>query len=447
MMNFKHHFQKVAEVGVGLSLISALILAGCGGGGTTSAATTSITGTAAAGAPIVGLVSAKDSTGKTFGPATIDATGAYTLEVTGGTAPFILEASGISAAGNIANYHSIATATGGNVNITPLTEMVVAQAAGRSPATVMSCTGVACLPAKAQVDIAETFVNTSLSNLFSLFGVTAQNLLTSNFSAGATANQSAIDVLLDAISVTAGAGTTFNIIAASSTGLAANTILVTLPASGTAIALTVNPLLNASAVAAASSVSAKAVLGGVYTGTYSGGDSGTVSLTQSANGDLTGKAISSNPANGVANVTGTTTADGTATAGVAGGSTFTGTIARSGAVSGTWTNGTLSGTFTASKMNLSSDFSTAAHTGTYTGTESGNWTMKSSSAGIITGGYSWVGGSCSYTGTVTQTGIITSTSTTCGATFKGVYSPKRSPVISGTWTNTTNGGSGTFTGS
>ncbi len=79
-----------------LVIFFSALVASCGGGGGSSGSpvvATTITGTAAIGLPIAGQVTAIDSTGKTFA-ATIGSQGAYTVNVTGGTPPFILIVSG-----------------------------------------------------------------------------------------------------------------------------------------------------------------------------------------------------------------------------------------------------------------------------------------------------------------------------------------------------------------
>ena len=77
---------------IAIAVSSALLLSACGGGGgggggTTAAASSVITGTAAAGAPIIGKVTVKDSLGaqKTVD---IEADGTYRVDVADMTGPF-----------------------------------------------------------------------------------------------------------------------------------------------------------------------------------------------------------------------------------------------------------------------------------------------------------------------------------------------------------------------
>lgn len=456
--------KQVRFYGIASGALLASLLVACGGGGGTAAVVppaTTINGIAAAGAPIVGVVTAKDSKGATFGPATIDATGAYALNVTGGVAPFILSATGIVAStGNPASYHSIADSTSlaGNINITPLTEMVVAQAAGQSPTTLYTNFAAATAPTTAQVSTAQTAVNGSLANLFAKFGVstTGLNLVTSTFVAGTVATQSAIDVLLDAITVQPATATSFNIVANSITGLPANTVLLNLPAAATSAPLVVNAALNASAVAAASSVAANAVMGGTYSGTYAGPDAGTWIMTVSASGVMSGTGVSNNPANPNIALAGTVLPDGSASFGnVSTGASFTTQVTRAGVISGTWTHPAapgVIGTITGTKHNAVVAFSagTGIHSGTFAGASTGTWQFTGSANGTIAGTVSSAGVSCPISGVINKNGTITSTSAQnlpagCGATtFIGRFSKATNPTIQGSWTSGLQ--TGTFSG-
>lgn len=115
----------------------ASALAACGGSSDTTtpspstSATHSISGSAAVGAPLVGSVTVKDALGATK-TVSIGTNGAYQVDVTGMTAPFVFRASG-TANGQTYVVHSIATAADadGKINITQLTDLVVANIAGQ----------------------------------------------------------------------------------------------------------------------------------------------------------------------------------------------------------------------------------------------------------------------------------------------------------------------------
>lgn len=129
---------------IALSASFAAVLAACGGGGggsdTASSPTTSsstLKGTAAIGAPVDGVVMAIDVNGKVSPAATTSALGAYTVDVSGMTAPFILRIVGTSG-GQAVTLNSIATAAGQTVNITPLTDLIVSSATGQPAGTSLA---------------------------------------------------------------------------------------------------------------------------------------------------------------------------------------------------------------------------------------------------------------------------------------------------------------------
>lgn len=111
-----------------LVLAYCATLVACGGGGgsggsTPSAASSTVTGTAASGTALAGLtVTLKDSTNKAV-TATTSASGAFTLDSSGLTPPFLLEvttAGGTRLLSVSADANRTAT-----LNITPLTDLVV----------------------------------------------------------------------------------------------------------------------------------------------------------------------------------------------------------------------------------------------------------------------------------------------------------------------------------
>jgi hypothetical protein len=110
--------------GLGLSLV----LAACGSSDDT------LSGTAATGAPIVGgTVDVKCKTGAALSATTSDA-GAWSVTLAGQTLPCKVRVRGGTAnsQANTTDYHSVATAPG-TLNITPLTDLAVAQLAREAP--------------------------------------------------------------------------------------------------------------------------------------------------------------------------------------------------------------------------------------------------------------------------------------------------------------------------
>jgi fibronectin type 3 domain-containing protein len=115
----------------GLSLFSLmallLALAGCGGG-SGSVSSQVVSGTAAVGAPLSGQVSLKDSSSPSQQRTTvIGSDGSFAVDVTGLSAPFVLQAKG-SAEGTSYTLHSYAEGSG-TANINPLSNVIVASAA------------------------------------------------------------------------------------------------------------------------------------------------------------------------------------------------------------------------------------------------------------------------------------------------------------------------------
>ncbi len=193
----------------------ALLLSGCGGGsGSVATVTTpsaTLTGTAATGLPIVGSVVAIDSSlpAKIF-TATTNAAGAYTVNVAGGTAPFILTVTGTTPAGQSASLSSIATAPGQTVNITPLTDLIVSNASGQAGgvALVGLCTpaaGTTTVPTGCTAALKAATTGANLSSAMAAVTnmmapvATGINPITDPFVGG---SHTGMDAILDKIVVT-----------------------------------------------------------------------------------------------------------------------------------------------------------------------------------------------------------------------------------------------------
>ncbi len=120
----------------------ALLIAGCGGSGG-DASSLEVKGTAAVGAALSGAaVAVKCATGSGTGSTT--ATGSYTVSMPGAALPCIIQVSG-EVGGAAVTLHSVAeagTASGANTtavaNVTPVTEMIVAQLLASLPADAFS---------------------------------------------------------------------------------------------------------------------------------------------------------------------------------------------------------------------------------------------------------------------------------------------------------------------
>jgi hypothetical protein len=186
--------------GLLIVLTSVLITAaGCGGGGgsappaTTPAST--LSGTAAAGAPIIGTVSVKDSLGavKTV---VIAPDGKYSVDVSGMTAPFMLRAEGTVGSRSY-QLHSAAVSAdiNGSVNITPLTDLIVANVSSEVAATLYGNGSFSGLTPAALAQ-AEANLRTRLQPVLTAIGLDATtDLLRATFNANHTGQDALLDVL------------------------------------------------------------------------------------------------------------------------------------------------------------------------------------------------------------------------------------------------------------
>src|SRR3989338_1541691 len=155
---------KIKFAGMALLLLIPGLLAGCGGGGSSTPAPSTLSGIAAVGSPIVGgNVAVKCASGSPLTP-TPSSTGAYSVTLSRQTLPCAVEVSGGNIGSgtgpaNAINFHSIATSTC-TVNVTPLTDLMVANLAAGDPSSWFSGLNGATLTA-----ITPTQVSTSLTNL------------------------------------------------------------------------------------------------------------------------------------------------------------------------------------------------------------------------------------------------------------------------------------------
>jgi hypothetical protein len=205
---------KLRRLSIALASAAMLTIAGCGGsssssGGAPSDGPTSVTisGTAAVGAPLTGTVTVKDALGISRTRNILD-NGAYEVDVTGLTAPFVFRAEG-RANGQTYVVHSIATSAdaGGKINITQLTDLVVANIAGQIAQNYFDKfeqDGNAGSASKAAVDAEVAKLKEKLMPVLAALGVDAAvDLLRTPF----TPLASALDTALDAIQVSVDSST------------------------------------------------------------------------------------------------------------------------------------------------------------------------------------------------------------------------------------------------
>ena len=139
-MQLKPALQKSAGLGICLATIFTMILAGCGGGSgggsntpaAITPATNTLSGVAAVGSPIVnGSISARCAAGSPLSTTT-NSTGDWQVTLASThVLPCAVQVSNgtTNTASNTTPYHSIAT-TPGTVNVTPLTDLMVANLTG-----------------------------------------------------------------------------------------------------------------------------------------------------------------------------------------------------------------------------------------------------------------------------------------------------------------------------
>ena len=217
---------------------ATFMLAACGGGSSSSPAdpappvvpvvpapATTVSGTAAVGAPITGSVVAIDSKGKVSVAVNTGAGGAFTVDVAGMTAPFFLSITGTSG-GKQVTLNSIATAAGQTVNITPLTDLIVSAASGQPGGTALA---TVCAPVANAVSAACTAALATAATQQRLDAAVAAvvamikpintgntNPLTGAFVANGTGMDAVLDQILVAPAEAQGAMATVTLIATNS---------------------------------------------------------------------------------------------------------------------------------------------------------------------------------------------------------------------------------------
>ncbi len=184
-------------------LACSLAIAACGSGGDSTpgpVSSTTLSGTAAAGAAIIGTVTVKGAMGNTKSER-IEADGTYNVDVSGLTAPYRLRAQG-TVGGKTYKLHSYAEEAdvGGNVNITPFTDLIIANVAQTIAENyfdddVLDTTEVLD---SADIETQEAALQEKLQDIFDVLGLgTAIDLLNDTFSA----DHSGLDAALDLISI------------------------------------------------------------------------------------------------------------------------------------------------------------------------------------------------------------------------------------------------------
>jgi hypothetical protein len=160
-----------------------LFISACGGGSGIS--TPTLGGVAAVGYPIAnGAVMVKFAAGNSLSTTT-GSDGKWLVAVSGQTLPCAVEVSGgtINGVANTVRYHSVATSLG-TVNVTPLTDLMVANLAAQDPDTWFAGVTGTILASS----VTTTSVNSALTNLRAAFSsltpLSTINPVTTTFTAG-----------------------------------------------------------------------------------------------------------------------------------------------------------------------------------------------------------------------------------------------------------------------
>ncbi len=171
-----------------------------------------ISGSAAAGAPLAGTVTVKDSTGTTRSSA-IGANGSFSIDAWGLVPPLLLRAEGNVGSTHYV-LHSAATTigTGGTVNITPLTELIIDNVAGQIAAAYFDNGNFAGMT-QAVLDQESAALKARLLPVLQAMGVQASvDLLRTPFTPLASALDAALDVLRVSVDLTTNVATITNVV-------------------------------------------------------------------------------------------------------------------------------------------------------------------------------------------------------------------------------------------
>jgi len=215
-----------------LALTAAGLFTACGGSGdpapvAETSTTVTLTGVAARGAALAGAaVSAKCASGT--GTATTSSSGSYSLAVAAGALPCVLK---VTSSDSATVLHSVAVAgsssTAATSNITPLTELLVAQLSATDPAAYMTSVAAAALGAAVTgttVSTAQTAVVKTLTAAGVSTGSIGNMVTDTLVAATGSSSGNGYDLVLDALSdAITDAGTTLAALTTTVAAVAAGT--------------------------------------------------------------------------------------------------------------------------------------------------------------------------------------------------------------------------------
>ncbi len=186
-----------AAISVFSLMTLGLVLAGCGGG-SGGVSSQVVNGTAAVGSPLSGQVSLKDSASPPQQKTTvIGSDGSFAIDVTGMKAPYVLRATGTA---NGVNYklHSFSEGTG-TANINPLSNVIVASAAGdNNPDDVFDkADSGKCSKIKSNIAQTVSIILGKLQPLLKQYSAENSNPITSSY----IANHLGLDEMFDNVKI------------------------------------------------------------------------------------------------------------------------------------------------------------------------------------------------------------------------------------------------------
>ena len=228
-----------------LFLVSMLIAACSGGGGSggssgsSGANSSTLSGVVAVGTPIVGSsISVVCAAGSKL-TTTSASDGTWSVTISGQTFPCAAEATGgtINSVANTTAYHSVTTASG-TMNITPLTDLLVATLTGATPSTWFTGLSTSITPLTTVTTTTMSTALTTLSTSFSgLTKLGTTNPITTTFTP--TSGNASDDMLTALATTITNSGVTY-------------TTMVSNTATGTAIPASVNTQLTTTYASTAS---------------------------------------------------------------------------------------------------------------------------------------------------------------------------------------------------
>lgn len=184
------------------ALISAALLSACGGADTAVTPSSTLSGTAAVGLPIVGgTVNVKCASGSAL-TTTTSSSGGWEVTISGQTLPCAIQVSGgqVNGTAQTQPLHSIAVSLG-TVNVTPLTDLVVANLTQSDP--------IAWFSAGSFTAVSSETISSALNTVSTALGLNSQlgniNPLTASFRAQ---NGDTLDDILEAFRAALGAVST-----------------------------------------------------------------------------------------------------------------------------------------------------------------------------------------------------------------------------------------------